>query len=494
MVDILTGVPSIVAGLFIYALWVTTFGFQRVGFAVCLALVLLMIPVVVRSTEEMLKLVPNELREASYALGVPKWKTIMKVVLPTAFSGIVTGILLGLARVMGETAPLLILGPYTKSIATDLFSGLMPTLPTMINQDRTEVLQPAVDRMWATALTLILLVLAAQPRRPRRRALRLRQEVARPRHTARTPTSPNSRKRRTNTLMAKRIDVSDLNVYYGAFKAVEGVTMTVEPRSVTAFIGPSGCGKSTFLRTLNRMHEVIPGGRVEGKVMLDDQDLYALERRPGGRAPHGRHGVPAAEPVPDDVDLRQRRGRAAAQRRQGQEASSTRSSRSRCTGANLWNEVKDRLDKPGAGLSGGQQQRLCIARAIAVEPQVLLMDEPCSALDPISTLAIEDLIGELKSKYTIVIVTHNMQQAARVSDRTAFFNLAATGKPGRLIEIDDTQQDLQQPQREGHRGLHLRPLRLTPARPAVSATPCRRARSSRPTSYPRSRFRGRWRG
>ena len=159
MVDILTGVPSIVAGLFVYALWVTTFGLQRVGFAVCLALVLLMIPVVVRSTEEMLKLVPNELREASYALGVPKWKTIMRVVLPTAFSGIVTGVLLGLARVMGETAPLLILGPYTKSIATDLFGGLMPTLPTMINQDRTEVLQPAVDRMWAAALTLILLVL-----------------------------------------------------------------------------------------------------------------------------------------------------------------------------------------------------------------------------------------------------------------------------------------------------------------------------------------------
>ncbi|HEV7147948.1 MAG TPA: phosphate ABC transporter permease PstA [Pedococcus sp.] len=159
MVDILTGIPSIVAGLFIYAVWVTTFHFQRVGFAVCLSLVLLMIPVIVRSTEEMLKLVPSELREASYALGVPKWKTIVRVVLPTAFSGIITGILLGLARVMGETAPLLILGPYTKSIATDLFSGLIPTLPTMINQDRTESLQPAVDRVWAAALTLILLVL-----------------------------------------------------------------------------------------------------------------------------------------------------------------------------------------------------------------------------------------------------------------------------------------------------------------------------------------------
>jgi phosphate transport system permease protein len=159
MVDILTGVPSIVAALFVYAVWVTTFGFDRVGFAVSLALVLLMIPVIVRSTEEMLKLVPNELREASYALGVPTWKTIARVVLPTAFSGIVTGVLLGLSRVMGETAPLLILGPYAKSINTNLFGGFQAALPTMIYQERTESLAPAVARTWAAALTLIILVL-----------------------------------------------------------------------------------------------------------------------------------------------------------------------------------------------------------------------------------------------------------------------------------------------------------------------------------------------
>jgi phosphate transport system permease protein len=160
MVDILTGIPSIVAALFVYAMWVTTFGLDRVGLSVSLALVLLMVPVVVRSTEEMLKLVPNELREASYALGVPKWRTISSIVLPTAFSGIVTGVLLGLARVMGETAPLLILGPYSKSINTDLLHGFMAALPTMINQDRTEAPQPAVDRVWAAALTLVLIVLA----------------------------------------------------------------------------------------------------------------------------------------------------------------------------------------------------------------------------------------------------------------------------------------------------------------------------------------------
>jgi phosphate transport system permease protein len=160
MVDILTGVPSIVAALFIYAVWITILGFNRVGFAVSLALVLLMLPVVLRSTEEMLKLVPDELREASYALGVPKWKTILKVVVPTAFGGIITGVMLGLARVMGETAPLLILVGYSKNINLNPFSGFMGALPTMINQDRTELaLKPAEDRVWATALTLILLVL-----------------------------------------------------------------------------------------------------------------------------------------------------------------------------------------------------------------------------------------------------------------------------------------------------------------------------------------------
>ena len=244
--------------------------------------------------------------------------------------------------------------------------------------------------------------------------------------------------------MAKRIDVSDLNVYYGAFKAVEGVTMTVEPRSVTAFIGPSGCGKSTFLRTLNRMHEVIPGGRVEGKVMLDDQDLYAPSMDPV--AVRRTVGMVFQRPNPfptmsiyDNV--------AAGLRLNGVKNRKTLDGivEESLKGANLWNEVKDRLSKPGAGLSGGQQQRLCIARAIAVQPQVLLMDEPCSALDPISTLAIEDLINELKSSYTIVIVTHNMQQAARVSDRTAFFNLKATGEPGRLIEIGDTTKIFNNP-------------------------------------------------
>jgi phosphate transport system ATP-binding protein len=240
--------------------------------------------------------------------------------------------------------------------------------------------------------------------------------------------------------MSKRIEINDLNVYYGNFLAVEGVSMVMEPRTVTAFIGPSGCGKSTLIRTLNRMHEVIPGARVEGEVLVDGSNLYG----PGVDPVMVRREVGMVFQRPNPFPTMSIRDNVLA----GVKLNNKRISKSDADelvekslrGANLWEEVKDRLDKPGSGISGGQQQRLCIARAIAVEPEVILMDEPCSALDPISTLAIEDLIEELKENYTIVIVTHNMQQASRVSDRTAFFNIAGTGQPGKLIEYDDTDK------------------------------------------------------
>jgi phosphate transport system ATP-binding protein len=244
--------------------------------------------------------------------------------------------------------------------------------------------------------------------------------------------------------MSKRIEIDNLNVYYGRFHAVDSVTMSVSPRTVTALIGPSGCGKSTVLRTLNRMHEVVPGARSTGSVKLDGVDIYGRGvdpvsvRRTIGMVFQRPNPFPTMS-IKDNV--------VAGLKLQGERdkhrlaEAAERSLR----GANLWAEVKDRLDRPGGGLSGGQQQRLCIARSIAVEPDVLLMDEPCSALDPISTLAIEDLIGQLKEKYTIVIVTHNMQQAARVSDRTAFFNIAGVGQPGRLVEIGDTDRIFSNP-------------------------------------------------
>ena len=240
--------------------------------------------------------------------------------------------------------------------------------------------------------------------------------------------------------MSKRIDVNHLNIYYGDFHAVKDVSMVIEPKSVTAFIGPSGCGKSTFIRTLNRMHEVIPGARVEGEVSIDGQNLYGRGvdpvdvRRQVGMVFQRPNPFPTMS-IRDNVLAGVRLN----SKRMSKKAADDLAERS-LRGANLWNEVKDRLDKPGSGLSGGQQQRLCIARAIAVQPEVILMDEPCSA-----TLAIEDLINELKADYTVVIVTHNMQQAARVSDRTGFFNLEATGQPGQLVEFDDTQKIFNNP-------------------------------------------------
>jgi phosphate transport system ATP-binding protein len=248
--------------------------------------------------------------------------------------------------------------------------------------------------------------------------------------------------------VAKRFQVSEVDLYYGDFKAVQGVTMSIEPNQVTALIGSSGCGKTTVLRSLNRMHELTPGARVEGKISLDEHDIYGPNvdpvdvRRLVGmvfQAPNPFPTMSVYENVAAGLTLNQR-GISKSEKNEIVERS--------LRGAHLWEEVKDRLDKPGSGLSGGQQQRLCIARAIAVEPEVLLMDEPCSALDPIATLAIEDLIEDLKTRYTIVIVTHNMQQAARASDTTAFFNLEATGKPGRLVEMGPTEKLFTKPDKK----------------------------------------------
>jgi phosphate transport system ATP-binding protein len=263
-------------------------------------------------------------------------------------------------------------------------------------------------------------------------------ESSRERITERA-TDTQRAKEREIVRKAKTIDVNDVNLYYGQFHAVQNVSMKIEPNKVTALIGSSGCGKTTFLRSINRMHELTPGAWVEGEVKIDTEDIYAngvdpvAVRRIVGmvfQSPNPFPTMSVAENVLAGVRLNSRK-----LSKSEREEIVERSLR----GANLWEEVKERLDKPGSGLSGGQQQRLCIARATAVEPEILLMDEPCSALDPIATLAIEDLIAELKSKYTIVIVTHNMQQAARASDVTAFFNLEGTGKPGHLVEMGPTE-------------------------------------------------------
>ena len=244
--------------------------------------------------------------------------------------------------------------------------------------------------------------------------------------------------------MAKRIQATHVTSYYGSFKAIDDISMTVEPKTITALIGPSGCGQSTFLRSINRMHEVLPNARIEGRLTIDDQNIYDVDvdvtavRRMIGMVFQRPNPFPTMSIFENVVAGLRLNG---IKKKSLLEEACERS----LTSANLWDEVKDRLDRPGAGLSGGQQQRLCIARTIAVEPQVILMDEPCSALDPISTLAIEDLMFKLKDRFTIIIVTHNMQQAARVSDKTGFFSIDKTGEPGRLIEYDDTQKIFSNP-------------------------------------------------
>jgi len=228
-----------------------------------------------------------------------------------------------------------------------------------------------------------------------------------------------------------RMRVDELSVYYGKVQAVKQVTLSIRTHKVTALIGPSGCGKSTFIRCLNRMHELTPGARVEGKVLLDEQDLYGTGVDPVDV--RRRVGMVFQKPNPFP-NMSVRDNVIAGFRLNGVRDRKTLDEvvEKSLRGAALWDEVKDNLQKSGASLSGGQQQRLCIARALAVNPEVLLMDEPCSALDPIATAKIEELIHELKEQVTIVIVTHNMQQAARVSDFTAFFYL------GELVEFGET--------------------------------------------------------
>jgi len=242
--------------------------------------------------------------------------------------------------------------------------------------------------------------------------------------------------------MANKLEVVRLNAWFGASQALKGIGMTVPDGAVTAIIGPSGCGKSTFIRCLNRMHEVVPGARAEGQVLLDGENIYSPDVDPVQI--RGKVGMVFQRPNPfptmsifDNVVA-------------GLRLNGKRHSRSELAAvverslrhAALWDEVKDSLHASGVSISGGQQQRLCIARALAVEPEVILMDEPCSALDPIATAKIEALIHELKTQYTIVIVTHNMQQAARVSDSTAFFYL------GTLVEFGPTERIFTTPEKK----------------------------------------------
>ena len=353
--DILLSAPSIVVGLFVYTIVVAQMEHFS-GWAGVIALALLQVPIVIRTTENMLKLVPDSLREAAYALGTPKWKMISAITLKASVSGIMTGILLAIARIAGETAPL-------------LFTALS-------------------NQFWSTDMM--------QP-------------------IANLPVT---------------IQVRDLNFYYGKFHALKNINLDIAKNQVTAFIGPSGCGKSTLLRTFNKMYSLYPEQRAEGEIILDGENI--LTQAQDIALLRAKVGMVFQKPTPFPMSIYDNIAFGVRLFEKLSRADMDERVQWALTKAALWNETKDKLHQSGYSLSGGQQQRLCIARGIAIRPEVLLLDEPCSALDPISTGRIEELITELKQDYTVVIVTHNMQQAARCSDHTAFMYL------GELIEFSDT--------------------------------------------------------
>ncbi len=456
--EVLSGVPSIVIGIVAYGLVVDRMK-RFSALAGGLALALIMVPTLARSTEEFVRLVPGALREASLALGVPKWKTSLLVILRTAAGGIITAVLLAVARAAGETAPLLFTslnnqywnvasGPADRLAhgpdlqlrhqplrglarqGLDRGAGALPARGALEPARAGPLAQPDGGRPMTPAQEAATMTETARAHEPKG------VPVAVPRPT---PGAPSPRPPSGAREERPKLKVSNLRAWYGETLALKGVDLVVPPQSVMAAIGPSGCGKSTFLRCLNRMHELIPGARAEGTLLLDGEDL--LSRQVDPVVLRRRVGMVFQRPNPFPT-MSVRDNVAAGLKLNGLRGSHDEVVERTLKQAALWDEVKDRLDESALGLSGGQQQRLCIARALAVEPEVLLMDEPASALDPIATAKVEDLIHELKQQYTIVIVTHNMQQAARVSDQTAFFYM------GELVEVGQTEKIFTNPDKQ----------------------------------------------
>ncbi len=411
--DILLSAPSIVIGLFVYEVIVA----RQKHFSAwsgAAALAILVIPVVLRTTEDMLRLVPGSLREAATALGLPRSYVVRRVSYRAAKAGLVTGVLLAVARVLGRDGP----------------AALHRAQQSIFQRRRQRADgEPAGRHLPVCALAIQGLAAAGVDGRAshhRRRAV---------------PVDRRARARRAeykgmnvasivNAELPTKLSVQDLDFFYGDHHALKNISMPLRTNRVTAFIGPSGCGKSTLLRVLNRMYDLYPHQRAEGEVLLDGENI--LDPRVDVNLLRSRVGMVFQKPTPFPMTIYE--NIAFGVRLYEKLSRSELDGRVELAlrGAALWNEVKDKLQSSGLGLSGGQQQRLCIARSVAVQPDVILFDEPCSALDPISTAKIEELMDELATQYTIAIVTHNMQQAVRVSDYTAFMYL------GELIEFAET--------------------------------------------------------
>ena len=421
--DILLSAPSIVVGLFIYEIMVAQMGHFS-GWAGAVSLAVIVVPVVVRTTEDMLTLVPDTLREAAASIGLPRALMITKVAYRAARAGMITGVLLAVARISGETAPLLFTALNNQFWSTNL-NAPVASLPVVIFQFALSPYKDWQKLAWTGALIITLAVLALSiiARLPRV-SEKIIMSVA-------SFTVPTVTHAATSTEgLLEKVSIRNLDFFYGDNRALKNINCSLYQGKVTAFIGPSGCGKSTLLRILNRMYDLYPNQRATGHVQLDDEDILSpsqdlnLLRAKVGMVFQKPTPFPMTifENIAFGIRLYERLPKSDLEGRVQQALQR----------AALWEEVKDKLNANGLSLSGGQQQRLCIARTVAVRPEVILFDEPCSALDPISTAKIEELIDELKDDYTIAIVTHNMQQAARVSDFTAFMYL------GELVEYGET--------------------------------------------------------
>ena len=462
-VDVMTGVPSIVFGLFIYIVLVLSgaLGSGFAGWKGAAALALLMLPVITRAAEVVLTLVPDALREGALALGAPRWRVVVPDRAADRAAGADHGHPAGdRARGRGDRAAALHGDDRERDDVQPQRSDELASGPDLRRRGRGAE-QPAGPRLGRRHDPR-----RHDPRPHHRGAYCVAKEpsdMTQEPETEMTDSPPTtgtggtgeegtrdaSSAPATGTAdggpaaaadsNARRVRLESLDAFYGDNHAVKEASLDFPPNEVTAIIGPSGCGKSTLVRCINRMHEEIPGARAGGRVMLDDLDVYdptvdvVAVRRAIGMVFQKPNPFPTMS-IFDNV--------AAGPRLAGVRGGAMDERVERTLrGAGLWEEVKDRLHEPGIGLSGGQQQRLCIARTLAVEPEVILMDEPCSALDPVATLKIEELIGELRRRYTIVIVTHNMQQAGRVADSTAFMLNGEMVEHGPTDKIFTTPDD-----------------------------------------------------
>ena len=461
----LAGVPSIIYGILGLAVFVRILGMGPTVLAGGLTLSLLILPVVIIASIEAIKAVPQAQREGAYALGATRWQMVRGAVLPAAAPGIMTGIILAMARAIGEAAPLLLIGAFTfVTFLPNPVSGGYTVLPiaglrldqptpgrlpghrrSNDHRDPRADADPEPPRAHHPSAPLETHpVVEEDPVQASPEAPVLDQPtdgIAQTGPSIRIATTPRADASAATDETV--IHLQDLSCYYGSFRAVRNVEVEIQKRRITALIGPSGCGKSTVLRTINRMNDLVPTFRIEGKILLDGQDLYGRGVDPV--AVRRRVGMVFQKPNPFPKTIWENVAFGA--RVNGYKGDLNELVERSLRRAALWDDVKDKLKQSGMALSGGQQQRLCIARTIAIEPEVILMDEPCSALDPRSTLQIEDLMAELKEDYTIVIVTHNMQQAARASDTTVFLTMG-DDRAGFVVEQAPTVEIFTNPKNQ----------------------------------------------